>query len=224
MSSLQSTDAVGGGELSDAGRTALVRRGQFLSRMSLAYNTLEGLVSIGVGAMAGSISLVGFGVDSVIEVSSSVAALWRLRVDANVRSRARVEALTLRFIGLSFLALVLYIIVDAGRALYLREPPERTVPGIIIAALSVVIMPVLARAKRQVGIRLGSRALTADAMQTSLCTWLSAIVLVGLGLNALFGWWWADPVAAICMTPIIAKEGIEGLRGEDHCDDCRTNQ
>ena len=224
MSSLQSTDAVGGGELSDAGRTALVRRGQFLSRMSLAYNTLEGLVSIGVGAMAGSISLVGFGVDSVIEVSSSVAALWRLRVDANVRSRARVEAVTLRFIGLSFLALVLYIIVDAGRALYLREPPERTVPGIIIAALSVVIMPVLARAKRQVGIRLGSRALTADAMQTSLCTWLSAIVLVGLGLNALFGWWWADPVAAICMTPIIAKEGIEGLRGEDHCDDCRTNQ
>jgi len=224
MSSLQSTDAVGGGELSDAGRTALVRRGQFLSRMSLAYNTLEGLVSIGVGAMAGSISLVGFGVDSVIEVSSSVAALWRLRVDANVRSRARVEAVTLRFIGLSFLALVLYIIVDAGRALYLREPPERTVPGIIIAALSVVIMPVLARAKRQVGIRLGSRALTADAMQTSLCTWLSAIVLVGLGLNALFGWWWADPVAAICMTPIIAKEGIEGLRGEEHCDDCRTNQ
>jgi len=224
MSSLQSTDAVGDGELSDAGRTALVRRGQFLSRMSLAYNTLEGLVSIGVGAMAGSISLVGFGVDSVIEVSSSVAALWRLRVDANVRSRARVEAVTLRFIGLSFLALVLYIIVDAGRALYLREPPERTVPGIIIAALSVVIMPVLARAKRQVGIRLGSRALTADAMQTSLCTWLSAIVLVGLGLNALFGWWWADPVAAICMTPIIAKEGIEGLRGEEHCDDCRTNQ
>jgi cation diffusion facilitator family transporter len=222
MSVLQSTDSGIGGELADVGRATLVRRGQLLSRVSLAYNTLEGVASIGVGAMAGSISLVGFGVDSVIEVSSSVAALWRLRVDANVRSRARVEALTLRFVGLSFLALALYIIVDAGRALYLREPPERTVPGIIIAALSVVIMPVLARAKRQVGIRLGSRALTADAMQTSLCTWLSAIVLVGLGLNALFGWWWADPVAAICMTPIIAKEGIEGLRGEDHCDDCRN--
>ncbi len=224
MSSLQSTDSVGGGGLSVDARATLVRRGQFLSRVSLAYNTLEGVVSIGVGAMAGSISLVGFGVDSVIEVSSSVAALWRLRVDASVRNRARVEAVTLRFIGLSFLALVLYIVVDAGRALYLREAPERTVPGIIIAIASVVVMPVLARAKRQVGMRLGSRALTADAMQTSLCTWLSAIVLVGLGLNAVFGWWWADPVAAICMTPIIAKEGIEGLRGEDHCDDCRTNQ
>jgi len=94
------------------------------------------------------------------------------------------------------------------------------VPGISIAAASVVIMPLLARAKRRVGVRLGSRALTADAMQTSLCTWLSAIVLLGVGLNALLGWWWADPVAALCMTPIIAKEGIEGLRGEDHCDDC----
>jgi len=174
-----------------------------------------------VGAMAGSISLVGFGIDSVIEVSSSVAALWRLRADADPTHRARVEAITLRFIGLSFLALAVYILVDAGRALYLREAPERSVPGIVIAAASVVVMPLLARAKRRVGGTLGSRALTADAMQTSLCTWLSAIVLVGLGLNALLGWWWADPVAAICMTPIIAKEGVEGLRGEDHCDDCR---
>ena len=224
MRSLQPTDAVSDAELSIDARAILVRRGQLLSRVSLAYNTLEGVVSIAVGAMAGSISLVGFGVDSVIEVSSSIAALWRLRADANVDTRARVESITLRFVGLSFLALALYIVVDAGRALYLRQPPERTVPGIIIAAASVVIMPVLARAKRRVGIKLGSRALTADAMQTSLCTWLSAIVLLGLGLNALFGWWWADPVAAICMTPIIAKEGVEGLRGEDHCDDCRTNR
>lgn len=202
-------------------RAALVRRGQLLSRVTLMYNTIEGAVSIMVGAMAGSISLVGFGIDSVIEVSSSVAALWRLRADADPTHRARVEAITLRFIGLSFLALAVYILVDAGRALYLREAPERSVPGIVIAAASVVVMPLLARAKRRVGGTLGSRALTADAMQTSLCTWLSAIVLVGLGLNALLGWWWADPVAAICMTPIIAKEGVEGLRGEDHCDDCR---
>jgi divalent metal cation (Fe/Co/Zn/Cd) transporter len=221
---LHPTDAVSGGELSIDARAILVRRGQLLSRVSLAYNTLEGVISIGVGAMAGSISLVGFGVDSVIEVSSSIAALWRLRADANVDTRARVESITLRVVGLSFLALALYLVVDAGRALYLRQPPERTLPGIVVAAASVVIMPVLARAKRRVGIKLGSRALTADAIQTSLCTWLSAIVLLGLGLNALFGWWWADPVAAICMTPIIAKEGVEGLRGEDHCDDCRTNQ
>jgi divalent metal cation (Fe/Co/Zn/Cd) transporter len=206
--------------LSVSARALLVRRGQFLSRVTLVYNMLEGAFSIAIGAMAGSISLVGFGVDSVIEVSSSVAALWRLRADADPRHRARVEVITLRFIGISFLALALYIIADAGRALYLREAPERTVPGIIIAAASVIVMPVLARAKRGVGLTLGSRALTADAMQTSLCTWLSVIVLAGLGLNALFGWWWADPVAAICMTPIIAKEGIEGLRGEDHCGDC----
>lgn len=202
-------------------RATLVRRGQILSRVTLIYNILEGVFSIAAGAMAGSISLVGFGVDSVIEVSSSVAALWRLRSDADPTDRARAEAITLRFIGLSFMALAAYIIVDAGRTLYLREPPDKTVPGIIIAAASVVVMPLLARAKRRIAAKLGSRALTADAMQTSLCTWLSAIVLAGLGLNALFGWWWADPVAAICMTPIIAKEGLEGLRGEDACDDCQ---
>ena len=201
-------------------RAGLVRRGQLLSRVSLAYNSLEGILSIVVGAMAGSVSLVGFGADSVIEVSSSVAALWRLRADADPVRRARVETVTSRIIGLSFLALAVYIVVDAGRALYLHEPPERTIVGIVIAAASVLVMPILARAKRRIGVTLGSRALTADAMQTSLCTWLSAIVLIGLGLNALFGWWWADPIAALCMTPIIAKEGVEGLRGEDSCDDC----
>ena len=202
-------------------RAALVRRGQSLSRVTLAYNCLEGIAAIVAGAIAGSISLVGFGIDSVIEVSSSVAALWRLRADADTTHRERVERITVRTIGVLFIALALYILVDAGRSLILRQPPERSLPGIVIAALSVVIMPVLARAKRRIAVALGSRALTADAMQTSLCTWLSAIVLVGLGLNALFGWWWADPVAAICMTPIIAKEGVEGLRGEEHCDDCR---
>ena len=208
-------------ELSAHQRAALVRRGQSLSRVTLVYNCLEGIASIVAGAMAGSISLVGFGIDSIIEVSSSIAALWRLRADADAAHRERVERVTVRTISALFLALALYILVDAGRSLVRREPPERSVPGIVIAALSVVIMPALARAKRRIAVTLRSRALTADAMQTSLCTWLSAIVLVGLGLNALFGWWWADPVAAICMTPIIAKEGVEGLRGEEHCDDCR---
>jgi divalent metal cation (Fe/Co/Zn/Cd) transporter len=201
-------------------RASLVRRGQLLSRAGLAYNALEGVASIAAGAVAGSISLIGFGADSVIEVSSSAAALWRLSADADPQHRIKVERATSRLIGVLFLALAAYVVVDAGRALYLRTPPERTVPGIIIAAASVVIMPVLARAKRRVAVSLRSRALSADAMQTSLCTWLSAIVLVGLGLNALFGWWWADPVAALCMTPIIAKEGLEGVRGEDLCDDC----
>ena len=201
-------------------RATLVQHGRLLSRLSLAYNSLEAIVSLIVGAMAGSISLVGFGADSVIEVSSSVAALWRLRADADPVRRARVEAMTLRLIGLSFLGLTVYILIDAAHALYTREAPEKTVAGIIIAAASVVIMPLLARAKRRIGLQLRSRALTADAMQTSLCTWLSAIVLLGVGLNAVLGWWWADPVAALCMTPIIAKEGIEGLRGQEHCDGC----
>ena len=201
-------------------RPALVRRGQMLSRVTLAYNSLEGVVSIIVGTMAGSISLIGFGVDSVIEVSSSIAALWRLRSDMDPVRRARVEALTLRLIGLSLLALALYVLVDAARALYLREAPERTVAGIVVAGASVLIMPMLARAKRRIGIALGSRALVADAMQTSLCAWLSVIVLVGLGLNALLGWWWADPIGALAMTVFLVKEGREAWRGEDHCAEC----
>lgn len=202
-------------------RAALVRRGQWLSRVNLAYNCFEGIASVVAGAIASSVSLVGFGIDSVIEVASSVAALWRLRADADPARRERVERVTVRAIGGLFLALALYILVDAGRSLILRHAPERSLPGIVIATLSVVVMPTLARVKRRIAVALDSRALTADAMQTSLCTWLSAIVLVGLGLNALFGWWWADPVAAIGMTPIIAKEGIEGLRGESHCEDCQ---
>lgn len=207
-------------QLSPDQRAELVRRGQLLSRITLAYNCLEGIASIVAGAVAGSISLVGFGIDSVIEVSSSVAALWRLRADADAKRRERVERITVRTIGALFIALALYILIDAAHSLVLRQPPERSVPGIIIAALSVVIMPALARAKHRVAVALGSRALSADAMQSSLCTWLSAIVLVGLGLNALFGWWWADPIAAVCMTPIIAKEGVDGLRSADPCNDC----
>jgi cation diffusion facilitator family transporter len=219
--SVSTSSGIGPVQLSADERARLVRRGRSLSRLSLLYNSLEGVASIIAGAMAGSISLVGFGVDSVIEVSSSVAALWRLRADDDPARRARVEAVTERVIGALFLALTLYILIDAGQSLYAREAPKRSLPGIVIAALSVIVMPLLARAKRTIGTALESRALTADAMQTSLCSWLSAIVLVGLGLNALFGWWWADPVAAICMTPIIAKEGIEGVRGEQRCEDCR---
>jgi len=134
----------------------------------------------------------------------SVAALWRLHVDMDENRRERVERRTLRIIGLSFLALALYVLVDALRTLYLREAPEPTLFGIAIAAASLVVMPILARAKRRVALDLGSRALSADAMQTRLCAYLSAIVLAGLGLNAFFGWWWADPVAAIFMTLLFA--------------------
>jgi divalent metal cation (Fe/Co/Zn/Cd) transporter len=190
-----------------------------LSRITLAYNAIEGILSIGAGLLAGSIALVGFGVDSVIEVASSVASLFRLRRDADVARRAHAERLTLRIVGWSFLALAAYVAVDAGHALYGREVPEKSIPGLVITVLSVIIMPLLARAKRRVADALGSRALKADATQTNLCAYLSVIVLLGLLLNVALGWWWADPVAALVMVPIIAKEGLEGVRGEAPCDD-----
>ena len=121
--------------------------------------------------------------------------------------------MALRVIGSSFLVLAIYVLVDAGRALYRHEAPESTILGLGITILSVVIMPLLARAKRRIAVTLGSRALSADATQTNLCAYLSAIVLVGLVVNATLGWWWADSVAALVMVPIIAKEGVEGLRG-----------
>jgi divalent metal cation (Fe/Co/Zn/Cd) transporter len=195
-------------------RAAAARWGTHLSRITLVYNAGEGIVAIVAGLMAGSIALVGFGIDSVIEVVSSVASLWRLRSDADAERRARSERTTLQIVGWCFIALALYIVADAGHALFVHEIPERTIPGLIITVLSVVVMPLLARAKRRVAETLGSRALSADATQTSLCAYLSAIVLAGLLLNAALGWWWADPVAALAMVPIIAKEGIEGVRGE----------
>jgi divalent metal cation (Fe/Co/Zn/Cd) transporter len=201
-------------------RVALVERGRLLSRVTLAYNAAEGAAAIVTGALAGSVALMGFGIDSVIEVVSSMAALRRLGADADAERRAGAERFSMRIIGVCFLALSLYIVVDAGHALLTHEIPGRCIPGIIVATLSVVIMPLLARAKRRVAVALGSRALNADATQTDLCMYLSAIVLGGLVLNALFGWWWADPIAALLTVPIIAREGFEALRGEEGCDEC----
>jgi divalent metal cation (Fe/Co/Zn/Cd) transporter len=201
-------------------RAALVRRSQWYSRITLIYNSVEGIVSIAAGIAAGSVALVGFGMDSVIEVVSSVAALWRLKGDADVAKREHAERIALRVIGASFLALACYVLADAGHALYTREVPEKSIPGLVITMLSVVIMPLLSRAKRRIALVLGSRALTADATQTNLCAYLSAIALAGLVLNAVLGWWWADPAAALAMVPIIAREGVEGWRGEKHCEDC----
>jgi divalent metal cation (Fe/Co/Zn/Cd) transporter len=199
-----------------------VTRGRRLNAATLAYNTVEGVVAILAGLAAGSIALVGFGIDSAIELAASVAALWRLAADHDLARRAVAERRTHRIIGLLFLALATYVTVDAASALYRREAPDVSRVGIALAAASLVVMPLLARAKRRVGLALDSRALTAEAMQTALCTWLSAILLLGLLLNATLGWWWADPVAALGMVPIITREGLEGLRGEQTCaDDCR---
>ena len=201
-------------------RQQAVRRGQRLTWATIGYNALEALLSVGAGLAAGSVALVGFGLDSVIEVGSSVAALWRLGADASPAARIRAERGALRIIGACFLLLAVYVLVDASRTLWQRLPPEESPLGIGIASASLVVMPLLAYAKRRVAAQLASGALTAEARQTQLCTYLSAILLGGLLLNAFLGWWWADPVAAIVMVPIIAAEGITALRGRTPCADC----
>jgi divalent metal cation (Fe/Co/Zn/Cd) transporter len=199
-------------------RINLVRRGLNLEYLTIAYNSLEGLIAIVAGFIAGSIALVGFGFDSVIEVTSGAALLWRLHADIDEEWRERVEAVTLRVVGVCFLALTLYVGYEAISSLVYRESPERSVPGILLAVASLIVMPLLARAKREVARNMNSGAMMADAKQTEFCTYLSAILLGGLLINALFGWWWADPVAAVVMVPIIAKEGIAALRGDTCCD------
>jgi divalent metal cation (Fe/Co/Zn/Cd) transporter len=198
-----------------ASRERDAAHGRRLERLTLGWNVVEAAVAIGAGVAASSVALVGFGIDSVIESVSGGVLLWRLQPGAGEARERR----ALRLVGASFLLLALYVALDAGKSVIFREPTERSLPGIVIAALSLVVMPLLARAKRRVAARLGSRALVADSRQTDVCAWLSAILLVGLAANAWLGWWWADPVAALAMVPILVHEGLEGLRGE-RCDDC----
>lgn len=197
-------------------RAALVREGRRLEYFTVGWNVLEGLVAIGAGLLAGSPALVGFGFDSFIESASGLVLLWRLR-DDNAATRERREQIALRLVGASFLLLAGYVAYDALTTLAGRAAPERSYPGIALLVISLAVMPLLARAKRRVAGELNSRALQADAKQTDLCVYLSAISLGGLALNAWLGWWWADPVAALLMVPLIVKEGLDGLRGETCC-------
>jgi divalent metal cation (Fe/Co/Zn/Cd) transporter len=201
-------------------RQTLVRKGLILNYATLGYNSLEGLIAISAGLAAGSVALVGFGLDSLIEVSASVTALWRLHSDRDERHRARAERITLRIIGALFLALAAYVTADAAQALHMRAAPDESIVGIVLAGLSLIVMPLLASEKRRVALAMGSGALAAEARQTVFCTYLSAILLVGLLLNATVGWWWADPVAALVMVPIIAREGIQAVRGQGACAEC----
>jgi len=200
-----------------AGRERHLRRGRRLEYFTLGWNILEAIVGIGAGWLAGSIALVGFGVDSLIECTSGAVLLWRLASPANDESR---ERLARKLVGVSFFLLAAYVCFEAVKALVAGESPESSVTGIVLAILSLIVMPLLARAKRRVAADLGSHALVADSRQTDLCAYLSAVLLGGLALNALFGWWWSDPVAALIMVPIIAREGFEAWRGE-HCAECR---
>lgn len=200
-------------------RAALVRRGRYLEYFTIVYNSLEGLIAVAAGLIAGSIALIGFGFDSLIEVTSGAVLLWRLHADVDEARRESVEAVSLRIVGICFIVLAIYVSYDSVKSLLRREAPEESMVGIVLAVVSVVVMPLLVRAKRKVARGINSGALMADSKQTELCTYLSAILLGGLLLNAALGWWWADPVAALIMVPIIVKEGLEGLRGESCCDE-----
>ena len=204
--------------MNDIARHALIRRGLLLNYATIGYNTIEAVVSLIAGVLAGSVALLGFGIDSVIEVTASGAAQWRLRSDAEPLRREHVERISLRVIGACFLGLAAYVTIDAGKSLWRQERPSRTIVGVVILTLSVFVMPLLARAKREVADEMQSGALRAEARQTSLCAYLSFIALAGVALNAAFGWWWADPVAALAMVPIIVVEGIASLRAK--VDDC----
>ena len=200
-------------------RAALVARGRRLEHLTIAWNGFEAAVALISGLLAGSIALVGFGLDSVIETMSAGILLWRFREDDDSERRERAERTAHRLVGFCFLLLAAYVAIESIRALWSKAQPERSLPGILIAVAAVIVMPLLGRAKRRVAAQIHSGALKADARQADFCAWLSAILLAGLLLHALLGWWWADPAAALIMTPIIAHEGVQGLRGEKcECD------
>jgi divalent metal cation (Fe/Co/Zn/Cd) transporter len=201
-------------------RQAVAARGKRLEYFTIAWNCLEGLVALIAGGLAGSISLVGFGIDSFIEVTSGATLLWRMTVDAEEQTRERNEKFSLRIVGTCFLALSAYMAYESVADLISQMAPEHSIPGIILACVSLIVMPILSRAKKRVGKELSSAAMNADAKQTDFCVYLSAILLAGLLLNAALGWWWADPAAALIMVPVVAKEGFDSVRGKACCDSC----
>ncbi|NGO67209.1 cation transporter [Streptomyces boncukensis] len=201
---------------SPARRENLARRIRLLVAATIAYNVIEAAVALTAGALASSTALIGFGLDSLIEVSSAAAVAWQFSAADHAVREAR-EKTTLRIIAGSFFVLAAYVTVDAVRALTGTGEAERSIPGIVIAALSLAIMPFLSFAQRKAGRELGSASAVADSKQTLLCTYLSAVLLVGLVLNATLGWAWADPVAALVIAAIAVKEGREAWRGDGCC-------
>jgi divalent metal cation (Fe/Co/Zn/Cd) transporter len=194
-----------------SGEPGLLRRGLRLEYLTISWNVIEAIVAVGFGIAAGSIALVGFGFDSAIEVFAASVVIWELRgVD---ESRERVA---LRLIAISFFVLTVYVGFQAVFDLFTRAEPHGSLPGIVLASVSLVVMPLLAIAKRRIGVAMGSAPLIADSAETMLCSLLSLILLVGLLLNATVGWWWADPVAALAIALLAFREGVEAWRGESH--------
>lgn len=196
-----------------------LKRGLQLEYLTVGWNIVEGIIAVGAGLAAGSIALIGFGVDSFVETISGAVIIWRLMAETRGRhddeAIERIEQRAERFVGVAFLLLAAYVAFEAVRTLIDQDAPDASPVGIALTAVSIVVMLWLARAKRRIGEALGSRAMIADAQQTYACWYLSVVALAGLALNALFGFWWADPVAALGITVLLVREGLEALRGED---------
>lgn len=201
-------------------REAVVRRAQRLNIVTIGWNVVEGIVAVAAGLAAGSVSLVGFGLDSGIEVSAAVILAWRLNRERRGGCMQENDRMATRAIAASFAALAVYVAIGASLDLVTGTRPEASVVGVVLAALSVSAMPVLARAKRRLAPALGSRAVEADAAQTNLCALLSVVLLVGLGANAAFGWWWADPAAGLVIAALAAVEAVRTWRAESLQDTC----
>lgn len=202
-----------------ASRTSLLRRAIRLEQLTVGWNVLEGAVAIAAGLAAGSVALVGFGVDSAVETVSGTVLLWRLSAEArgalDEEAVERVERRAERLVGVAFLLLAAYVAVDAVLTLVRGERPEASPVGIALTAVSIAVMLWLAGQKRRAGEALGSRALVADSKQTYTCWYFSVTTLAGLALNAVLGWWWADPVAGLVIVAFLLREALEALRGED---------
>ena len=210
-----------------ASRARTLTRALRLEYLTVGWNVIEGIVAITAALAAGSVALLAFGIDSFVECASGAVLIWRLRAEKTARDAAAVERLDRRahqLVGWSLFALAAWVLFDASKALYTQERPDPSVVGIVLLVLSISAMYWLAKAKRRAAAALKSRALEADSFQTSACFWLSIVGLAGVGLNAAFGLWWADPVAALGIAALLVKEGRQGLRGESCCDtrDCGT--
>jgi divalent metal cation (Fe/Co/Zn/Cd) transporter len=201
-------------------RAAAVRRASWLTTATIGWNVVEGVVAVAAGIAAGSIGLIGFGLDSAVEVSTAVVLAWRLAQERRGGCMAGYDRRATRAIAVCFGALGLYVGVEAARQLFAREAPDASAVGIALAALSVAVMPALARAKRRLGPVLGSRAVVSEARQTELCAWMSGVLLAGLVANAALGWWWADPVAALGIAAVAGAEAARTWRAESLEDTC----
>ncbi|WBB96433.1 cation transporter [Solwaraspora sp. WMMA2059] len=206
----------GHSELSAARQATLARRIRWFVAATIAYNVIEAIVAISAGTVASSTALIGFGLDSVVEVASAAAVAWQFTGADHERRESR-ERAALRVIAVSFFALAGYVGFESVRALLGAHRPDHSTVGLILAALSLAVMPVLSTAQRRAGRELGSVSAVADSKQTLLCTYLSAVLLGGLAVNSLFGWWWADPAAALVIAAVAVREGREAWRGDTCC-------